>query len=63
VEKRRQALEDVEKRREFRRVHGIEDGGVAGWFGGNGAEGERVGKGEEVGDAKRKPVRKWLGIW
>lgn len=95
AERRRKKVEDVQKRAEFRKAHGMDQGeGFGGWTARK--EGERLGPALEMGAAeaspmaeergagavaeergvvadgkgvytdfegRRKPVRKWLGIW
>lgn len=81
AEKRKKRTDDVEKRRAYRRAHGLEkeegeevvEEGVRAAEG----EGERVavaaadgqvvvdgagGEGEAV-QGRRRPIKKWLGIW
>jgi hypothetical protein len=58
-EKRKRRVDDVDKRREYRIAHGLEepaesDGGAVG------SEGKEA-EGEE--ERKKRSVKKWLGIW
>ncbi|KAI1954929.1 hypothetical protein LOZ12_000809 [Ophidiomyces ophidiicola] len=69
VEKRKRNVDDVQKRREFRIAHGMEEGEPVS---GEGTVEAKQG-GNDVGDEKqdmymswdgeKKPVKKWLGIW
>lgn len=85
AERRRKKVEDVQKRAEFRKAHGMDsDEGFGGWTAKS--DSERLGPALETGAAgagamveeratadekgvytdfegRRKPVRKWLGIW
>lgn len=88
AEHRRQKVEDVRKRAEYRKAHGLDKQGLFGWDvkeddqvmgpavreGGEGALEEVVesqvlleGQAQEDGykdfEGKRRPVKKWLGIW
>ncbi|KAI9878444.1 MAG: hypothetical protein M1830_000879 [Pleopsidium flavum] len=78
AERRRKKVEDVRKRGEYRRAHGLEGGqGLGGWRAKEDGEelgpalavegaGVRVEDGEGVykdWEGRKKPVRKWLGIW
>lgn len=71
-EKRHRRIEDAEKRRQYRIAHGLEEPGegdakvVAAAEGGEkaGAEAAPPGKDEYVDwEGRRRPVKKWLGIW
>ncbi|KAI9820587.1 MAG: hypothetical protein M1827_004956 [Pycnora praestabilis] len=86
-ERRKRKIDDVQKRSEYRKAHGLDkDEGFGGWtakseaevmgpalvVGEGQGEGRRGGgldgEGEDKGvysdwEGKRKPVRKWLGIW
>ncbi|KAL2008649.1 hypothetical protein VTN00DRAFT_6843 [Thermoascus crustaceus] len=69
-EKRHRRIEDAEKRRQYRIAHGLEepgegDAGAKG-DGAAAAEAEKAapGKDEYVDwEGRRRPVKKWLGIW
>lgn len=83
AERRRKKVEDVQKRAEFRKAHGIDQGeGFGGWTAKEEGEGlgpalgaaagagaAAVGAGaDEKGvytdfEGRKKPVKKWLGIW
>lgn len=76
-EKRTQKVEDVQKRAEYRKAHGLDkDEGFGGWTAKTDKEligpaiplGDATGKEgepaeEQVAGGKKPPVRKWLGIW
>ena len=75
-EKRMQRVEDAEKRRQYRVAHGLEEEPAAEPAGEGaavddqspvargGTEQGQVGDGEYVDwEGKRRPVKKWLGIW
>lgn len=75
AERRKRNIDDVEKRRQYRVAHGLEaeseadrasrekaetEAGAAKESG----EGETTAEGEHVEvERKRKPLKKWLGIW
>ncbi|TAQ84767.1 hypothetical protein B7494_g6921 [Chlorociboria aeruginascens] len=65
-ERRRRRVEDVVKRAEYRKAHGLDnDEGFGGWTAKSDAE---MGPGMRLGDGservvQHKPVKKWLGIW
>lgn len=88
AERRRKKVEDVQKRSEYRKAHGMDkEEGLGGWtarekgeemgpalrvegqrVGADGAMGTtvRVDEGETVykdWEGRKKPVKKWLGIW
>ncbi|OJD13908.1 hypothetical protein AJ78_05698 [Emergomyces pasteurianus Ep9510] len=72
AEKRKKRTDDVEKRRAYRRAHGLEkEEGVAELAETEGSGGERVvavADGqlvdvEGVVQERRRPIKKWLGIW
>ncbi|KAI9822802.1 MAG: hypothetical protein M1832_003035 [Thelocarpon impressellum] len=77
VERRKRGIEDVTKRREFRKAHGLEekrsgDEEVENTIATPTAvvATQEPGAGREAGsgvytdwEGKRKPVKKWLGIW
>lgn len=83
AERRKQKVEDVRKRSEYRKAHGLDKEGVFGsWTaksdsetmgpalreGGTGGEVVGMAAGEEQGvytdfEGRRRPVKKWLGIW
>ncbi|EON67392.1 hypothetical protein W97_06645 [Coniosporium apollinis CBS 100218] len=68
-ERRRRKVEDVQKRAEYRKAHGLEgEQGLGGWT----AKTEGEGMGPALADdrdtytdfeGKKRPVKKWLGIW
>jgi hypothetical protein len=74
AERRRRKVEDVQKRGDYRKAHGLDkEEGIGGWTaktdkedlgpaiplgGPDGKEGELVGE-----QLRKKPLRKWLGIW
>lgn len=72
-EQRHRRVEDAEKRKAFRVAHGLEEADVK--KDGEKKEGEvdvqspvavegTVGEGEFVDwEGKRKPIKKWFGIW
>ncbi|KAJ9648007.1 hypothetical protein H2199_001784 [Coniosporium tulheliwenetii] len=68
-ERRRRKVEDVQKRAEYRKAHGLEsEQGLGGWTAKK--EGEEMGPAlaEERDtytdfEGKKRPVKKWLGIW
>lgn len=61
AEKRKRRVDDVEKRREYRVAHGLEEPQERDLEKkGDGEEGNGAGEGEVV--ARRQP-KKWLGIW
>ena len=74
-EKRKQKVEDVQKRSAYRKAHGLEkDEGFGGWTAksdeqllGPGiplSEGAKEGElATEQVPRERKPIKKWLGIW
>ncbi|KAI9776192.1 MAG: hypothetical protein M1839_000513 [Geoglossum umbratile] len=63
AERRRQKVEDVQKRSQYRKAHGLDGGeGFGSWTART--EEDAIGPsggGEEA--RKRPPVKKWLGIW
>ena len=86
AERRKKKVEDVQKRAEYRKAHGLDkEEGFGGWTArkdeevlGPGLraadrvvnEGEGAGEGEAADsgvntdfEGRRKPVKKWLGIW
>ncbi|KKZ65581.1 hypothetical protein EMCG_08584 [[Emmonsia] crescens] len=69
--KRKKRTDDVEKRRAYRRAHGLEKEEEVEGSGGEGegdgvvavaADGQNVVDGEVVQE-RRRPIKKWLGIW
>ncbi|KAK4987138.1 hypothetical protein LTR50_004835 [Elasticomyces elasticus] len=74
AEKRRRKVEDVQKRAEYRKAHGLDQDGLFGWTAKTNEEsigpalreeGTVTSEDEAFKDfeGKRRPVRKWLGIW
>ena len=73
AERRKQRVEDVQKRAEYRKAHGLDqDEGIGGWTAKS--DQDSLGPSLEVGDGsvgveqqverqKRPPIKKWLGIW
>jgi hypothetical protein len=75
-ERRRRRVEDVQKRGQYRKKHGLEHEGFGGWTAKTDGEdlGPAVptgalvaaGNGEEMEEQVQRPrkqVKKWLGIW
>jgi hypothetical protein len=73
-EQRHRRIEDAEKRRQFRVAHGLEEpmekdleksGAGAGEGGGVDVQSPVAAEGGEFVDfeGKKRPVKKWLGIW
>lgn len=75
-EQRHRRIEDAEKRRQFRVAHGLEEPGEkdverSGQGQGQGVEGGVDVQSPVAGDSgefvdfegKKRPVKKWLGIW
>ena len=74
-ERRKQKVEDVQKRSAYRKAHGLEkDEGFGGWTAKSDEQllgpgiplGESAKEGElatEHAPRERKPIKKWLGIW
>ena len=59
AERRKKKLDDIAKRSKYRKAHGLEnDEGFGGWT-------AREDKDTRYMDweGKRRPVKKWLGIW
>ncbi|KAH0543892.1 hypothetical protein FGG08_001793 [Glutinoglossum americanum] len=69
AERRKQKVEDVQKRSQYRKAHGLEGEGLGGWTAKTETEamGPAVpldGEGQGEGERRRRPqVKKWLGIW
>ncbi|OCK87273.1 uncharacterized protein K441DRAFT_623398 [Cenococcum geophilum 1.58] len=86
AERRKKKVEDVQKRAEYRKAHGLDkEEGFGGWMarkdeevlgpglraadrvvneGGSAGEGEAADSGVYTDfEGRRKPVKKWLGIW
>jgi hypothetical protein len=65
AERRKRNIDDVEKRREYRRAHGLEEDEKSSSSGGTGEEGvEREGEQTHTDwEGKKRRVKKWLGIW
>ena len=86
AERRKKKVEDVQKRAEYRKAHGLDkEEGFGGWTarkdeevlgpglraadrvvheGGSPGEGEVTGSGLHTDfEGRRKPVKKWFGIW
>ena len=94
AERRKKKVEDVQKRAQYRKAHGLDQNqGLGGWTAKtdeemlgpalktDGAVGLNVGAGSEVGlsraidegaaqdnvyvdwEGRKKPIKKWLGIW
>lgn len=72
AERRKQKVDDVQKRAQYRKAHGLDqDEGFGGWTAKSDNEliGPAIPSGdgsispEEVEVKKRPPVKKWLGIW
>ncbi|EEH42154.1 uncharacterized protein PADG_06974 [Paracoccidioides brasiliensis Pb18] len=71
MERRKKKMDDVEKRRAYRRAHGLEkvegaesDEGVVADAAAAAAAGVADGDGEgEVQERRWRPIKKWLGIW
>lgn len=84
AERRKRKVEDVAKRSEYRKAHGLETAGFGGWTAktdeenlgpaipfddasptsaGPVANADDGGLGEHVQENKKKPLKKWLGIW
>ena len=53
AERRKRKVEDVEKRAEYRKAHGLEGEGLGGW----------TAKDVYTGFDGEKKAKKWLGIW
>jgi hypothetical protein len=74
-ERRKQKVEDVQKRSAYRKAHGLEkDEGFGGWTAKSDEQllgpGIPLGEGAKEGELatehaprERKPIKKWLGIW
>lgn len=65
AERRRQKVDDVAKRAQYRRAHGLDKNeGLGGW---TAKENAPAAAAEVEGyvdfEGKRKPIKKWLGIW
>jgi hypothetical protein len=69
AERRKQRVDDVQKRSQYRKAHGLEGEEFGGWTARTEAEAmgpaaqvdrEGLGEGERRG---RAPVKKWFGIW
>ena len=68
AEKRQHLVDDVQKRATYRRAHGLDMDEIFGWTtkkdaqvegeGGTQAQGA-----ETVQKERKKPLKKWLGIW
>ncbi len=79
MERRKQKVEDVQKRAAYRKAHGLETEAFGGWTAksdeqllgpgiptGEGGEGQVNEGGVEKEERKvreKKPLKKWLGIW
>jgi hypothetical protein len=65
AERRKQNIDDVEKRREYRRAHGLEEDEKSSSSGSTGEQGvEREGEQAYTDwEGKKRRVKKWLGIW
>jgi hypothetical protein len=73
VERRRNKVDDVSKRAEYRKAHGLESEGFGGWTAKT--DEQSLGPAIPTGDGDtrevavqehlqhRKPIKKWLGIW
>lgn len=67
AERRKKKVEDVQKRSEYRKAHGLDqETGFGGWTAKTNEEslGPAIPLGE-TGEprAEKKPLKKWLGIW
>jgi hypothetical protein len=73
AERRRMKVEDIQKRGEYRKKHGLENEGFGGWTAKTDREdlgpalptstAAESGEMEEQVQRPRKKVKKWLGIW
>jgi hypothetical protein len=76
AERRRRKVEDIQKRAEYRKKHGLEHEGFGGWSAktdeddlgpalptGAAVAAVEGGEMEEQVQRPRKKVKKWLGIW
>jgi hypothetical protein len=77
-ERRARKVEDVAKRDEYRKAHGLDTDGFGGWSakgsepvaaaagiveGGEGVDGGEKKEGGEEQPKQKKQLKKWLGIW
>lgn len=66
AEKRKRNIDDVDKRREYRRAHGLEKDETATGLAGTvpeGAEGDEEQLYTDLRERKKNHVKKWFGIW